>query len=351
MFCARTEGVDRNHSARVVACREAALYASFVLVAVDERESARLVVGCNNDECLAVFCRPLHHLTNGLVEVERLLHEHIELVEVSVVVELRAFDHHEEALLVAVHQFDALHRRTRKQVAALVGQRSVLVVRHGKDVAVGVVCEEVVERTRNVIALHTQFVEDVASVLAVGELLRTTAEHEVDTTRRIVADEFFFLVAVDVMAAEITGRSVPQTACDGDARILAKLLRHVYERCQRLAFGVDAYGMVAGLYARSERCTARTGVGYELVGCPSLRQSGGCSVLEPQFSAVGCPRRVDVHEAHAVANHQYYVLHLFAFRCLYLLNGVWFVVCEGLCGHVVLCAGCGCAYGKSHNSK
>ena len=141
------------------------------------------------------------------------------------------------------------------------------------------------------------------------------------------------------MAAEVAWRSVPESACDGDARILAELLRHIYERGHWFAFCVYAHGVVVGLYARSERCATRAGVGDELVGCPRLRQTCSGGVLEPQLASVGCPCGVDVHEAHAVANHQYHVLHLLALRRRDLLNGVWLVVCEGLGGHVVLCAG------------
>jgi hypothetical protein len=50
----------------------------------------------------------------------------------SVVVELRAFYHHEEAFLVLVHQVDAFHGGPCEQVAALGRHGSVDFVRHGK---------------------------------------------------------------------------------------------------------------------------------------------------------------------------------------------------------------------------
>ena len=131
------------------------------------------------------------------------------------------------------------------------------------------------------IALLLKFLEYVATVLAVGEFLRTAAENEVYTACRIIADKLLLLVAVDVMAAEVARSGVPQTACHSHASILAQLLSHVYERSQRLALRVDAHGMIDGLNACGKRSAARTGVGHQLFYSPSLRQARSLSVLQP----------------------------------------------------------------------
>ena len=88
VFGTGTEGIHGHHRACVILAGEVALHCARSEVAAMHRHATRLVVGSDDDQCLTVAGRPLEHLTDGMVEVQRLLHQHVELIPVTVVVEL-----------------------------------------------------------------------------------------------------------------------------------------------------------------------------------------------------------------------------------------------------------------------
>ena len=186
-----------------------------------------------------------------MVEVERLLHEHVELVEVPVVVELRPLNHHEEAFLVLVEQAEAFERGFSEQVATFVGQRGVDIVGHAEHLSF-LPTHHIVNASGDVVAFGFELFEDVAAILAVKEILCTAAKGEVAVGIHVVGRQFLLLVTVDDVAAEIAGCGIPEAACHGYSCVASILLGQRYERFERLSLWVYSHSVVESLVACSQ---------------------------------------------------------------------------------------------------
>ena len=121
---------------------------------------------------------------------------------------------------------------------------------------------------------------------------------------RVIGNDSFFRLAVHVVAAKIGRRSIPQAARNCDAPAQPFPLRQREQRLQFVAFRVHADTMVVRFIARGERRTPRARIRNQAVGAIGLRQTGYGTILEPELPPVRSPGRIDVHQAHAVANHE-----------------------------------------------
>ena len=142
---------------------------------------------------------------------------------------------------------------------------------------------------------------------------------------RVVGNNRLFLVAVDVMATKIGGRGIPQAARYRDAPAQPFPLRQREQRLQFVAFRVHTDHVVVRFIARGERRAPRARIRNQAVGAIGLRQAGYGTILEPELPPVRGPGRIDVHQAHAVANHQDDVLDALARRLrnlFYLVRGL-----------------------------
>ena len=254
--------------------RELALHLTAFEVAVHQCEASGLVVGRHHHECLAVACSPFEHGTYRTVEVVGLLHQHGQVVEVSVVVELRALDHKEESFgafalrclfrTLGFQQVKALERRLCQTVAAVGRQGSVHLVGEGKD---GELLESagLVPGVCQVIAPCFKFLHDVPSVRTVHHLFPSSAADVVHTALGIVGSHVELLVAVHLMTVEVGWCGIPNTACEGHARSHAAVLGKVYERGCRISVGIHPDAVVARHLAGGEEGAAGTAVGDEPV--------------------------------------------------------------------------------------
>ena len=177
--------------------------------------------------------------------------------------------------------------------------------------------------TGYLIAFRFEFLKDVASVRSVLELLRSPSYYIVGTAIHIVGYQIVFIVTVDVVATEICRSSIPQTASHCNACRHALLLRQGNQGRQFISIDIDTYIMVVGLLTGSDGCTTCTRISNQLVCTIGLRQAYRLTVVQIQFSPIGSPCRVDVHQAHAVANHQHHILYFLTFRSLDFRHIVW----------------------------
>ena len=142
----------------------------------------------------------------------------------------------------------------------------------------------------------------------------TAPEDIVRAAGRVVGNDSFFRITVDVMATKIGGRGIPQAARYRDAPAQPFPLRQREQRLQFVAFRVHADTMVVRFIARGERRTPRARIRNQAVGAIGLREAGYGTILEPELPAIRGPGRIDVHQAHAVANHEDDVLDALARR-------------------------------------
>ena len=141
----------------------------------------------------------------------------------AVVIQLRAFHHEEEALLVLAEQLDAFQRSPFQQVATLSRERGIHIVGYAEGFSLldGL---QLLPGARCLPPLLVQLLEDVAAILAVGELLRSTAEDVVGLAVGVVADNLLLLISVGVVAAEVGRRGIPESAGHGYTRSESFLL-------------------------------------------------------------------------------------------------------------------------------
>ena len=282
------------------------------------------MVGGYHHERFAVFSRPLEDAPDGAVEVVHLLHQHIQVIEVPVVVELRPFYHHKKAVRILIQNIDTLQGCPRQQVAPLGRHRRIDRIGYAED-ALAFICLQLVPTPQDIIPFRLQFVENIPSVLPMLEAFCPAPEDIVRAAGRVVGNNRLFLVAVDVMATKIGGRGIPQAARYRDTPAQPFPLRQREQRLQFVAFRIHTDAVIVGFIARSERRTPRARIRNQAVGAIGLREAGYGTILEPELPPVRGPGRIDVHQAHAVANHQDDVLDALARRLrnlFYLVRGL-----------------------------
>ena len=280
------------------------------------------MVSSNYHQGFSIPSCPFEYGTYGTVEVVCFLHQQVQVVEVTIVVQLGTFNHHEETFLVLAHDVHALQCRLCQSVATFCRNRSIFRFGH---------CKDLTRRdgfgffptTGYLIAFCFEFLEDVASVRSVLELLRSPSYYIVGTAIHIVGYQIVFIVTVDVVATEVCRSGIPQTASHRNTSRHAFLLRQGNQRRQFISIDINTYIMVIGLLTGSDGCTTRTRISNQLVCTIGLRQAYRLTVVQIQLSPIGCPCRVDVHQAHTVANHQNDVLHFLSFRSLDFRHIVW----------------------------
>ena len=83
------------------------------------------MICCYDNECFSVSSRPFEYFSDRTVEIMCLLHQQVDIVEMSVIIQLGALYHQEETFRVLSQQIDRFHRGTSQEIASLGGKRGI----------------------------------------------------------------------------------------------------------------------------------------------------------------------------------------------------------------------------------
>ena len=86
--------------------RELTYDSAFCQISINQRKSTSLMVCSNYYQCFSILGSPFINGTDSTVKVMCFLHQQINVIEVSVVIQLRTFYHHKETVFILVQQFD-----------------------------------------------------------------------------------------------------------------------------------------------------------------------------------------------------------------------------------------------------
>jgi hypothetical protein len=297
------------------------------------------VVGSRHHDCLGLLVLDeVEHAAEGPVVGKHLVHLRSGVVVVACVINARAFNHQEEALVTVAG-------RTAQRVHGSLGhlvQRGVLVVlvaavdlvrdvavgeeaQHGEldvgaklQVAEGGAVGDVVE------AVFAGEVHDVAVVGPAGEVLggvgdevaASAAEHQInDAAERVVTDHLLsdaVLLLAHVDVGGEAGRCGIGDACgDDEARHVAGLLRSLEHRPAGLVVGCDGDGAVVALLGAREGGCASSRVGDEAGRRAGTRLTDHV-LVDDELLAPGravlvlheAARQAQTRRAHAVGHHE-----------------------------------------------
>ena len=98
---------------------------ALVQIPVYQGKATGLVIGGYDNQCLTVLGGPFEDTSDRTVEIMCLLHQQVDIVEMSVIIQLGALYHQEETFRVLSQQIDRFHRGTSQEIASLGGKRGV----------------------------------------------------------------------------------------------------------------------------------------------------------------------------------------------------------------------------------
>ena len=227
-----------------------------VLAGVAKNNTACLVVGCNNDECLVlVLLVELVGFGNGCVEVEHLVNHCGCIIPVRCVVNFAALYHHEETILLALlakEIYSGLCNLCKCQVvgSAVNGIRNllgnVLLVEHHLLCLLRL-CHVVVISACNGIALLLGSAVEVTALF--GSALCITAGIEVIAGLQHPLCNLVIVVAVYVVGIECRWGSVVDAHGGGNAHCHAAVLGMECNTVDIVALGVLSNAAVVRLAA------------------------------------------------------------------------------------------------------
>ena len=325
--------------------------AAFGKVAVLQGEASGRMVGSHHDERMAVGRCPFEHVADRPVEVEQLFHRLGDVVAVEPVVDAGSFDHHHEAVGIGAEQLESAGNGAAEKIAALLGYGQVVRGEDANHGQPGAHQRGLIEGY--VVARGGHLLRYVTPVRALGgEPVEAAAAQVVDSALDIVRDQVFLVIAVDVVAAEVTRRRVCEMAGHGDSGLLAEFARTYQHARQIRAVRRGPDVALGGLPTGRERGPAGAGIGDQPIRAPGARKSHYGEVVKIQFTLVEDPAAADLLEAHSVADEDDDVADI---RVLSGLSDLYYIigaVCLIVLQRLVLLAGDNqnCQGGKKEKS-